>query len=158
MHIFIYDEYENTMKVSQKTNYALRAMLELARSEVTVGSARTAQLAAGADIPEKYLEAIMVELNRAGLIESRRGPAGGHRLARAPALVTAAQIIAAVEGPIKLSTESRPRARGARELSDTTMELWDDVRTAIQRVLDSVTLEDMLKRAQARRGVLDFAI
>jgi Rrf2 family protein len=146
------------MKVSQKANYALRAMLELARREASAVSVRTAQVAAGADIPEKYLEAIMVELNKAGLIESRRGPDGGHRLARAPGLVTAGQIIAAVEGPVKLTTDGRPRARAARELADSTMELWEEVGAAIRGVLDSVTLEDMLKRAQARRGVLDFAI
>jgi Rrf2 family protein len=146
------------MKASQKANYALRAMLELARRETEPGSIRTAQVAAGADIPEKYLEAIMVELSKAGLIASRRGPDGGHRLARAPSQVTAEQIIVAVEGPIRLTTDSRPRARGARELSESTAELWEEVGAAMRHVLEGVTLEDMLKRAHARRGVLDFAI
>ncbi len=148
----------NIVKVSQKANYALRAMLELARRGLNHEPMRSAQIAASAEVPEKYLETIMVELSKAGLVESRRGPDGGHRLARAGSDISAAHVLTAVEGPLKLMSEGRPRTKVARELADCTAELWVDVASEMQRVLEGVSLDDLLKRAQARRGVIDFSI
>ncbi|MBI5507507.1 MAG: Rrf2 family transcriptional regulator [Deltaproteobacteria bacterium] len=146
------------MKVSQKATYALRAMLELARRGSGSGWMRSAQIASGAEIPEKYLEAIMVELSRAGLVESRRGPEGGHRLARAATTITAAEVVTAVEGPLKLTADAKPRGKGARELAESTAELWAEASAALRRVLEAVTLDELLRRAQTRRGLADFDI
>ena len=87
--------------LSQKTRYALRALLHL----VEHGGKQPAQLADIAEtqiVPRKYLEAIMVELKRAGIVSSRRGPGGGYALARPAETITFAEVIRAIDGPIAL--------------------------------------------------------
>lgn len=87
--------------LSQKARYALRALLHL----VEHGAQRTIQVGEMAEaqrIPRKYLEFIMVDLKKAGLVTSRRGPGGGYVLARAPTEISFVEIIRAIDGPIAL--------------------------------------------------------
>ena len=92
--------YFGTM-LSQKARYALRALLHL----VEHGASRTIQVGEMAEmqmIPRKYLEFIMVDLKKAGLVTSRRGPGGGYVLAKAPAEISFVEVIRAIDGPIAL--------------------------------------------------------
>jgi len=142
------------MKVSQKTEYALRAMLELSlRSDRTL-SVRTADIAKNQHIPEKFLELILVELRRAGLIHSQRGPVGGHRLAREPKDVSVGQIWRAVDG----SLLERPMQDVPKTYADPFRGVWDEVDSAVAKVVNEVSLADIRKRAEARRGVPDYSI
>ena len=87
--------------LSQKTRYALRALLHL----VERGAARPVQISEIASeqrVPRKYLELIMLDLKRAGLVSSQRGPGGGYALARAPAEISFADVIRIMDGPIAL--------------------------------------------------------
>ena len=87
--------------LSQKARYALRALLHL----VEHGGSRTIQVGEMAEmqvIPRKYLEFIMTDLKKAGLVTSRRGPGGGYALARAPAEISFVEVIRAIDGPIAL--------------------------------------------------------
>ena len=87
--------------ISQKTRYALRALLYLAES----GAGATVQLARIASsqrVPPKYLELIMLDLKKAGLVRSARGPKGGYALTRPAAEISFGQIVRALEGPIAL--------------------------------------------------------
>lgn len=87
--------------LSQKARYALRALLHL----VEHGSSRTIQVGEMAEmqhIPRKYLEFIMVDLKKAGLVISRRGPGGGYILARPPSEISFVEVIRAIDGPIAL--------------------------------------------------------
>ncbi len=144
------------MRISQKVEYAVRAMIDLATqgSEHTV---RSGAIARRAGVPEKYLEAILVELGRAGLVSSRRGPEGGHRLARPAASIRLLDIYAAVEGPLALAP---PRARraGPPGLDRVVGDIWRDIEASVRAVLDGTTLEELAKKAQAGREVLDFNI
>lgn len=87
--------------LAQKTRYALRSVLFLAEEE---GGApvQLARIAETQRVPRKYLELIMLELKRAGLVESTRGPRGGYKLARTPAQISFGDVVRVMEGPIAL--------------------------------------------------------
>ena len=87
--------------LSQKARYALRALVELAREP---GEQLTAaEIAARADAPRKFLEAILLELARRGVVVSRRGKLGGDALRRPPGEVTFAEVIRVIDGPLALA-------------------------------------------------------
>ena len=142
------------MRVSQKLDYALHAMLELAIRADRPESARTAEIARQQRIPEKFLEAIVVELRRAGLIVSQRGPVGGHRLARAPHEISIGDIWRAIEGA---PPDPAARAR-SKKGSDPFQDVWDEVDRATANVVDAITLAEMRKRCESRQSVPDFSI
>lgn len=87
--------------LSQKTRYGLRALLHLAQ-HVGARPAQLADIAQAQAVPRKYLELIMVELKRAGVVSSRRGPGGGYALARPAEEINFAEVIRALDGPIAL--------------------------------------------------------
>lgn len=137
-------------------DYALRAMLDLALNPREGVPARSADIARRARIPEKFLEAIFVDLRKAGLVRSRRGPEGGHGLARPADTITLGQIRAAVDGPLMVieragSQRTDPVETGVREL-------WNEVEASIADILERVTLEGLSRRIQARQGGSDFSI
>ncbi|HZZ87972.1 MAG TPA: Rrf2 family transcriptional regulator [Caulobacteraceae bacterium] len=87
--------------LSSKARYALRALVALARAEgaqITAGD-----LAERADAPRKFLEAILLELSRRGVVVSRRGKLGGYSLARPPAQITFAEVIRVIDGPLAMA-------------------------------------------------------
>jgi len=87
--------------ITQKTRYALRSLLFLAEEE---GGApvQLSRIAETQRVPPKYLELIMLDLKKAGLVKSARGPKGGYRLARSPAEVSFGEVVRTMEGPIAL--------------------------------------------------------
>src|SRR3954467_6068346 len=85
------------VRISAKSEYAVRAAVGLALIGRT---ARAEDIASAQGIPPKFLEKILHDLRRSGLVESRRGPEGGHRLAKDPAAITIADVIRAVDGPL----------------------------------------------------------
>ncbi|WBO22426.1 RrF2 family transcriptional regulator [Sphingomonas abietis] len=87
--------------LAQKTRYALRALLYLAEAEKG-RSVQVADIAATQQVPRKYLELILLDLKKAGMVSSRRGPGGGYVLARAPAEISFAEVIRLMDGPIAL--------------------------------------------------------
>ncbi len=143
------------MRVSQKLDYALHAMLELAIRADRPESARTAEIAKQQRIPEKFLEAIVVELRRAGLIVSQRGPVGGHRLARAADEISIGDIWRAIEGsPLDQSAARTKSNKG----TDPFQDVWDEVDRATAKVVDTITLAEMRKRCESGQSVPDFSI
>ena len=137
------------MRISQKADYALRAMLELARQPAnqTVRSADVAQRQA---IPEKFLEMILVDLRRAGLVQSQRGQAGGHRLARAAERITVGAIWRAMDGQIAEAPSGDKNGPFAY--------IWRQVDEAVNHVVDNVSLDDLRKRVESGQTVPDFDI
>jgi Rrf2 family protein len=88
--------------LSQKARYALRALVELARNP-DQGQLTASELAVRADAPRKFLEAILLELARRGVVVSRRGKFGGYVLARAPEAISFAEVIRVIDGPLALA-------------------------------------------------------
>jgi Rrf2 family protein len=87
--------------ISQKTRYALRALLYLVE-EGQGAPVQLARIAETQQVPRKYLELIMLDLKKAGIVASVRGPAGGYRLAQAPEAISFGDILRVMEGPIAL--------------------------------------------------------
>ncbi len=88
--------------LSQKARYALRALVELARAGAEQ-QLTASEIAVRADAPRKFLEAILLELSRRGLVLSRRGKFGGYILAKAPGVITFAEVIRVIDGPLALA-------------------------------------------------------
>ena len=87
------------MKISTKGEYGIRALMELA-FRYGQGYVQSAEIASARDIPPNYLYQLLITLRRAGLVRSRRGPRGGHMLARSPDGISLAEAVLALEGPI----------------------------------------------------------
>ncbi len=146
------------MKISRKADYALRAMLDLAIQVPPGGLARTAEIARRTGAPPKFLEAILAELRRAGLVESQRGAEGGHRLARNADRVTAGEVWRAVDGPTSIVDRLARRRLPAEGPARAIRSLWVQIEDAVVRAADSVTLEELEHRAQEASNVADFSL
>jgi Rrf2 family protein len=131
------------VRVSAKTDYALRAALELAAApdEKPVKGERIATAQA---IPLRFLENILMQLRHAGLVDSRRGAEGGYRLARPPAEVTLADVIRAIDGPLAGVSGVRPESLGFEGVAEPMRDVWIAVRASLRGVLEQVTLADVV--------------
>lgn len=131
------------MRVSAKSDYALRAMLELAAAEgqgpVTADAIATAQ-----GIPAPFLQNILQALRNGGLVESRRGQVGGHLLARPAAVITLGDVIRAVDGPLGQVAGAAPEDVAHGGTAAHLGELYVALRAGVRRVLDRVTLAELL--------------
>src|SRR5213592_207285 len=87
------------MKISMKGDYGLRALVDLA-DHFGEGPVQSKEIADRQDIPEPYLDQLLTVLRKAGYIRSRRGPQGGHALAKAPAEISMGDVITTLEGSI----------------------------------------------------------
>lgn len=141
------------MKISAKGEYAIKAMLDLALAE-GAGLRPIQDIAARQDIPQRYLEQVLLGLTRAGLLVSKRGSAGGYRLARTADQVTVGDVMRAVEGSGNgLEPGRRGRGRVTRDPVSDLSELWREIDEAVSGVIDRVTFDDLRKRAEERRSV-----
>jgi Rrf2 family protein len=131
------------VRVSAKTDYALRAALELAAApdEKPVKGERIATAQA---IPLRFLENILMQLRHAGLVESRRGADGGYRLARPAADVTLADVIRAIDGPLAGVSGARPETLDFTGVAEPMRDVWIAVRASLRGVLEGVTLADVV--------------
>jgi Rrf2 family protein len=136
--------------LSQKAKYALRALVELARAQDHGGGVQltSGELALRADAPRKFLEAILLELSRNGVVVSRRGKFGGYTLARPPAEIPFARIIRIIDGPLALAPCVSPHL-GYRKCDDcedlatcSLREALARARDATAQVLEGYTLAD----------------
>lgn len=130
------------MRISAKTDYAIRAAAELAAAPegqwVKTESVSNAQ-----DIPLPFLLNILAELRTAGLVRSRRGVDGGYQLARPAAGVTVADVIRAVDGPLANIAGSRPEDVAYRGSATALRDTWVALRATMRQVLERVTLSDL---------------
>lgn len=103
-----------------------------------------AETIAGAqDIPHKFLEGILGDLRRAGIVDSRRGGGGGYRLARDARAVTVADVIRAVDGPIVSVRGERPTELAYTGSAQPLLPLWIALRANVRRILEGVTIADV---------------
>lgn len=142
------------MRFSAKGEYGVLAVFELAQhAEKTPLQAKT--IAKNQHIPLRFLEQVLNELRKAGLIESIRGAQGGYVLSRPPSEIHISDILEAIEGPI--NPYSRPPENGDRfhPLGKETDEdilrpVWEDAQTAVMKILDSVSIQTLCERKQER--------
>jgi len=140
------------VRISAKGEYAIQAMLDLALHRDR-GLTPIQAVAARQAIPQRYLEQVLLALKRAGLLTSRRGSAGGYHLTRPPEDITVGDVLRAVEGAgAPFETQRRPgrSGRSTGERHDLA-ELWDEISSAVSKVVDQLTLGDLATRALERR-------
>lgn len=136
------------MKLSKKSQYALRALLEL----TTIAGTTTLQrheIASRQHIPIEFLEQILLALKRAGLLSSRRGVNGGYRLIKRPSEITLGQVIRILDGPLapigcvsKTAYQKCGDCPYANQARCPVQQVMGAVRDAIAGILDNYTLED----------------
>lgn len=134
------------MQVSARTDYALRALCELAVAPEAC-AVKADAIARAQDIPRAFLDTILVDLRRAGMVESRRGPDGGHRLARPAFSITVADVVRVTDGPLALVHGHRPEAMAFVGPAAHLQEVWVAVRAALRGILEHVTLEQVVAGA-----------
>jgi Rrf2 family protein len=143
------------MKFSTKGRYATRAMLDLAL-RYGEGTIMVKDIAARQGVSERYLEQILVSMRVAGLVESVRGSGGGFLLARSPVSITIGEIIRAVEGSTApVGCVDNP-ALCNRSEACTMYDVWKDVKTAIDDVLDGISLQNMIERYNRKTEVANL--
>lgn len=136
------------MRISARADYAVRAVLELAARQGQGGDPVKAEtIAAAQDIPHKFLEGILGDLRRGGIVESRRGGSGGYRLARDPAAITVADVIRTVDGPIVSVRGERPNSLTYTGTAEPLLPLWIALRANVRAILEGVTIADMTANA-----------
>jgi Rrf2 family protein len=141
------------MRVSTRSDYGLRALIELAGHHGR-GPLQSSEIALRRHIPEQYLDQLLTVLRKAGFIRSVRGPAGGHELVRDPAEISVLDVILALEGSISPvawldeppDVTDHPHNCGQREI-------WERVRQANEQILAAYSIADLLEREpQAATG------
>ena len=134
------------MRLTSKGRYAVMAMADLALAGGPDRAVPLQDIADRQQISLSYLEQLFARLRRAGLVAGMRGPGGGYRLARGAGAIVVADIITAVNEPMKV-TRCKDGGRGcmAKGARCVTHELWEDLGRTIQTYLDRISLEDVIE-------------
>lgn len=130
------------MRVSTKADYALRALIELA-AEPGDKPVTADELGRRQDIPHGFLQSILGDLRKAGVLIAQRGQSGGWRLARPAYAVTIADVIRAVDGPIVSIYGLRPEAVSYNGRAESLKPVWIAARDALREVLEAVTIAQL---------------
>jgi Rrf2 family transcriptional regulator, cysteine metabolism repressor len=132
------------MLISKKSRYALRAVFELAKRKGE-GPVKIADIAKPQAIPQRFLEAILVQLKQAGLVESRRGSEGGYQLARDPETLTVGDVLRVVQGlPEPVECVGKPDTNCPMSMSCVFIPMWEKMMNAITDVYDSTNFKDLM--------------
>jgi Rrf2 family protein len=126
------------MRLSARADYALRAAIEIAT--ITDSHVTAEQVARAQQIPVKFLETILTQLRRAGLVRSQRGPDGGFWLARPADEITLADIIRAIDGQLLGVRGERPENVGYIGAAEPLQRVWIALRASERAILEEVTL------------------
>src|SRR3954451_14044487 len=150
------------MRLSARVDYALRAVAELAALTAERAAAEPAddpraatgtrthrpvtaeQIARAQEIPPKFLESILLQLRRGGIVIAQRGPEGGYRLARPASEIRLAQIIRVIDGPLANVRGQRPEDLGYHGSAAALQDVWIALRANERLILESVTIEDVV--------------
>jgi Rrf2 family protein len=133
------------MLISTKGRYALRILIDMAEHQ-TAGCITLQEIAQRQDISEKYLESIVRELVKKGIVAGQRGKGGGYRLCRSPEQITAAEVLRIMEGslaPVACLTEGAAPCRKAAQCR--TLDFWRGLRDVIDDYARSCTIADMMQ-------------
>ena len=150
--------------LSKKTKYGLQAVIYLTK-KYEKGPVLISELAKKERIPQKFLEAILLELKNHGILQSKKGKGGGYYIGKPPSEITMGQVIRILEGPLApvscVSQTAYQRCEECRDESCCGIRIvMKDVRDAIANILDKTTMADVIKRADSKveNQVLNFQI
>lgn len=130
------------MRISARADYAVRAALQLAASGDD-GPLKAEAIADAQDIPHKFLESILNDMRRGGLVLSQRGGNGGYRLAKPAESISIADVIRVVEGPLVSVRGVRPPELSYTGPAESLLPLWIALRSNVREILEGVSLADV---------------
>ena len=140
------------MRLTQKSKYATRALMELAL-DGCVSPLGVAEVARRQRIPERFLEQIFGELRRAGILESQRGAHGGYRFATPPEEISVLDVVEILDGEIR---PARCSAGGTCYISDAplcvTSKVWDEARSALEGVFGQYSIAELAESERETRA------
>ncbi len=146
------------MKVTHKGDYALKAVLDLAlhyEQELVTSS----EMAKRIDAPVKFLEQILLDLKRGGIIRSRRGVEGGYLLSKAPGQITVGDVIRLIEGPIEPIACVNEGYTNCEDLRKCIFRnIFQKVFEATADIIDNITFEELVLKINSRQQVLIYSI
>ncbi len=149
------------MLVSQKSQYALRAVFELARRNGGL-PVKIADIAEAQAIPQRFLEVIMSQLKQGGFVESRRGKQGGYLLVRSPEDLKIGEVLRFVEGPLgPVGCVMGGAKKDCRLYGNCAfLPMWEKVRNAVSDVYDKTTFQDLVDQQaeKTKKAVLCYSI
>jgi Rrf2 family protein len=146
--------------ISQKCQYALRAMFELAAHYPSDKVIVLSEIAQAQDIPVRFLELIIAKLRKDGYVRSTRGQSGGYVIAKPPAQISIGDIFRCMEGTgVEINVNSQEPI-GAVEHNDAFIfkSLWQEARHAIAHVFDTKTLQDLIEKRKNNMSGFDYSI
>ena len=129
------------MHISAKVDYAVQALCGLADSDHAMTASA---LAASQNLPERFLESILVDLRQANLVVNRRGPDGGYLLSRPASDIGLADVIRPLEGPLAEVRGLRPEATTYEGAAESLQTVWVAVRASLRSVLEKTTIADIV--------------
>lgn len=143
------------MKISTKGEYGIRAMIELAQ-RYGEGYVQSSEIAQVRDIPGNYLYQLLITLRKAGLIHSRRGPQGGHMLARSPGHIRLIEVVIALEGPLEpVSCVQEDVVVDCRFSEECPVrDVWERVTEVTRDILETVTFQDLAQKEREKRAAI----
>ncbi|MFI1285581.1 Rrf2 family transcriptional regulator [Streptomyces sp. NBC_01310] len=130
------------MRISARADYAVRAALQLAASQ-DGGPLKAEAIADAQDIPHKFLEGILNDMRRGGLVLSQRGGNGGYRLAKPAHAISIADVIRVVDGPLVSVRGVRPPDLSYTGPAQSLLPLWIALRSNVREILEGVSLADV---------------
>ena len=135
------------MKLSSRSRYGFRAILELA-VDYGKGPLQIKTIAKREDISNKYLEQLIAMLKASGLVRSIRGPRGGYELVKPPAEVKLSEVFRTLEGPL-IAVECLEHPEFCPRCTDcVTRQVWGQMQSAMMGVLENLTLQDLVDKTQ----------
>jgi len=139
------------MHITYKGDYALKAVLDLA-SHYGKGVVKIQDLAQRLDIPQKFLEQVLLTLKRGGFVESKRGMNGGYFLARNPKDIKIGQVLRFIDGPIEPIACVVKNYKGCRQIDDCVLRpIWTKVSKTISDIIDKISFEEVRNQTKKQR-------
>jgi Rrf2 family protein len=133
-------------------DYGLRAVVELAAAGATSDRPVTAErLATAQDIPPKFLESILLQLRRGGIVSAQRGPEGGYWLARPASEISLGQVMRVIDGPLANIRGRKPEDLGYTGAAAALQEVWIALRANEREILDLVTVANVAQSRLPKR-------
>lgn len=140
------------MRISAESEYACRALLELALNWPGRKLTQVSAIAKRQDIPIKYLGQILIQLKSARLVESARGKQGGYRLAKAPREISLSEVMRKTKGPLLQLTDTATQKRSVFAA------IWKELEGSMVKVLDKVNFEDIANKAKSMEDAMIYQI
>ncbi len=147
------------MQIPRRVDYGLRAIIYLAGQDPNKCSS-IAEISQRQGVPKKFLEKIIQDLMRGGLIQSKRGPCGGYTLARSPGQISVQQVIEAIEGPIAINVCMSEEHHCDQEPRCAMVGIWGEIQRKVNEVITKTTLADLQRtpcRVSAQSSSLSSA-